>query len=98
MVCRGGDGRHLINTSGQALGDIGGELAVGGDTIETLEEREDTRVGGCGRVERWDRLNDDVIVSDDLPGVVQLLRSGVVGVGSVGKGTSLHSVNVLMGA
>lgn len=95
MVCSRGDGRQPVGTSRKAFGNISGKLAIGSDTIETLEESEDTWVGGLRRVEGWDRLDDDVIVSNDLPSVIQLLRSGVVGVCSVGEGTGLHSVGIL---
>jgi hypothetical protein len=94
MVRSGSDGRHPVGTSGETLGDVGSELSAGGNTIETLEEGKDTWVGGLRRVERCNFFNDNVVVSDNLPSVVQLLRCGVVGVGGVGKGTGLHSVYV----
>ena len=95
MVGSRGDGRHPVCTSREALGEIGGELAIRGDVIETLEESEDFRIGGLRRVERGDRLNDDVVVSDNLPSGVQLLRRGEVGVGGVSEGAGLHSIYVL---
>jgi hypothetical protein len=94
VICSGGDRRHPVCASRETLGDIGGELAVGGDTVETLEESENTRVAGLCRIEGCDLFNDDVVVSDNLASVVQLLRCSVVGVGSVGEGTGLHSVYV----
>jgi len=94
MVPSGRDGRHPVCTSRETLGDIGGQLAIGGGGVEALEEREDTWVGGLRRVKRWDLLNDDVVVSDNLPTAVQLLRCSVVSIGSVGEGTGLHSVNI----
>lgn len=90
MVRSGGDGGHPVCTSRETFSDIGSELAIGSSSIETLEESKDTWVCGLRRVKGWDLFNDDVVVSDDLPGVVQLLRCGVVGVGSVSEGTGLH--------
>ena len=95
MVPSGGDGRHSVCTSGETLGDISSQFTIGGGSVETLEESEDTWVGGLCRVEGWDLLNNDVVVSDNLPSVVQLLGRSVVGVGSVGEGTGLHSIDVL---
>jgi len=70
MVCSGGDGRQPVYTSGETLGNIGSELAVSGGRIETLEESEDTWVGGLRRVKRCDLLDDDVVVSNNLSGIV----------------------------
>ena len=95
MVRGGGDGRHPVCTGGKALGDVGGELTTSGDSVETLEESKDARIGGLCRVKRCDLFNNNVIVSDNLASVVQLLRGSVVGVSSVGEGTGLHSLDVL---
>jgi len=95
MVRSGGDGRHPICASRETLRDIGGELTGGGSSVETLEESEDKRIGGLCRGKICDRFNDNVIVSDNLASFVQLLRRSVVGVGSVGEGTGLHSFDVL---
>lgn len=94
MVPSRGDGRQPVCTSGETLGEIGGELAASSSSVETLEESENAWVCGLRRVKRWDLFNDDVVVSDDLPSVVQLLRRSVVGVGSVGEGTGLHSSRI----
>ena len=95
MICSGGDGRHPVCTSRESLGDIRSELAVGSNIVETLEESENTWVRGLRRVKGRDRFDDNVVVSDNLPSLVQLLRCGVVGVGSVGKVASLHSIRIL---
>jgi len=94
MVRSGGDGGYPVCTSREALGDISSELAVGGSCIETLEEGEDTWVCGLRGVERWDLFNDDVVVSNNLSGVVQLLRCSVVSVGGVSESTGLHSLRI----
>ena len=95
MVRSGGNGRHPVYTGRETLGDIGTELTAGSGSVETFEERKDTWVGGLCRVKGCDRFNDDVIVSDDLASIVQLLRRSIVSGGSVGEGTGLHSLNVL---
>jgi len=95
MVPSTGDGRHLICTSRETLGDIGGELAVSSSSVKTLEESKNAWVGGLRRVKRRDRFYDNVVVPDDLPTLVQLLRCSVVSVGSVGEDTGLHSFRVL---
>lgn len=95
MVRSGGDGRHPICASRETLGDIGGELAIGSNSVETLEKSENFWVGGRRRVKTLDRFYDDVIVPHDLPLVVQLLRCSVVGVISVGELTGLHSFDIL---
>ena len=96
MVRSRGDGRHPVCTGRKTLRDIGTELTTGSDSVKSLEKRKDTWVSGLCRVEGCDLFNDDVIVSDDLPSVVQLLRSSVVRVGSVCEGPGLHSFDVLM--
>lgn len=95
MVRSGGDGRQPVCTSRETLSDIGSELAVGGGSVETLEEGENARVGGLRRVKRLNRFDDNVVVPDNLPTLVQLLRCSIVGVVSVGEGTGLHSLDVL---
>lgn len=94
VVRSGGDRREPICTSREAVGNIGSKLAIGSNTVETLEERKDTRVCGLRRTERWDRFNDDVVVSDNLPGIIQLLRCSEVGGVSVGEVSSLHPLCV----
>jgi len=94
MVGSGADRRQPVSASREAISDIRSELAVGSSIVETLEESKDTWVCGLRRVEGWDRFNDNVVMSNNLPGVVQLLRCSVVGVGSVGESTSLHSSRI----
>jgi len=94
MVCSGADRRHPVCTSRESLGDIRSELAVDSSIVETLEERENTWVRGLRGVKRPNRFNDNVVVSDNLPSVVQLLRCTKVGIGSVGEGASLHSLRI----
>jgi len=94
MIRSGGDGRHSVSTGGETLGDISGELATGSDTVETLEESKYAWVGGFCRVEGCDRFNNNVVVSDNLASVVQLLRRGVVSIGGIGEGAGLHSFDV----
>jgi len=94
MVRGGADGRQPVGTSRETVGDIRSELAVGSSIIKTLEESEDTRVCGLCRVKGLDRFNNDVVVSDDLPSIVELLRRSIIGVGSVSEGTGLHSSRI----
>jgi len=95
MVRSGADGRQPVGTSRETVGDIRSELAVSSRIVETLEESEDTRVCGLCRVKGWDLFNDDVVVSDDLPSIVELLRRSIIGVGGVGEGTGLHPSRIL---
>lgn len=95
MVRGGGDGRHPVCTSRESLSDIRSELAVVSSIIETLEERKYARVRGLRRVKGRDLFNDNVVVSDNLPSVVQLLGCSIVGVGSVGEFTGLHPPRIL---
>lgn len=95
LVIRGGsDRREPICTSRKAAGDISSKLAVGCNTVQTLEESKDARIRGLRRAKGWNRFNDDVVVSNNLPGVVQLLRRSEVGGGCVGEVSSLHPLCV----
>ena len=95
MVRGGGDGRHPVCAGRESLGDVRSELAVGSNIIETLEESKNTWARGLRRVKGRDLFNDNVVVSDNLPSVVQLLGCSIVGVGSVGKVTGLHPLRIL---
>jgi len=95
MVRSRGDGRHPVCTGRETLGDIGAELTAGSGSVETLEERKDTWVGGLCRVKGCNLFDNYVIVSDDLATIIQLLRRSVVGVRSIGEGTGLHPLDVL---
>jgi len=94
VVRSGGDGRHPVCTSRESLGNIRSELTIGSSIVETLEESKNTWVRGLRRAQGLDRFNYNVVVSDDLPSVVQLLRCSIVGIGSVGKVTSLHPLRI----
>lgn len=95
MVRGGSDGRHPVCTGRESLGDVRSELAVGSNIIETLEESKNTWVRGLRRIKRRDLFNDNVVVSDNLPSLVQLLGCSIVGVGSVGEVTGLHPLRIL---
>lgn len=95
MVRSGSDRGQPVHTSGEAIGDIGGELAIRSNIIETLEESKNTWVCGLSRVEGRDRFDDNVVVPNNLPSVVQLLRCGEVGRGGIGEIPSLHPLRVL---
>jgi len=90
MVRSGGYGRDPVCTSREAIGDISSELALDCNTVETLEESKGTWVCGLRRVEGWNLFNDDVVVSDDLPSVVQLLGCSKVRCGGISEVTGLH--------
>lgn len=94
MVRSSGYGREPVCTSGKASGNVSSELSVDSSVIETLEEGEDAWIRGLCRGKGRNRFNNDVVVSDDLPGVVQLLRSGEVGGLGVSEGTRLHSLRI----
>jgi len=94
MVRSSGYGGDLVRSSGEAISDISGKLAIGCSTVETFEESEDTWVCGLRRVKGWNRFNDNVVVPDDLPAVVQLLRCSIICRGSIGKGTGLHPFRI----
>jgi len=94
MVRSGGDGRDPVCTRRKATGDIGSELTVDSNIVETLEESKDPWICGLRRVKGWDRFNHNVVVSDNLSTAVQLLgRSKVRRVG-IGKVTGLHSFRI----
>lgn len=88
------DSRDPVCTSSEAVGDIGGELTIVSWSVETLEESEDTWIRGLRRVEGLNRFNNDVIVSDDLPSIVQLLGRSEVGSVGIGEGSRLHPLRV----
>lgn len=93
VVSSGVDRRKLVHSSGQSFGDISSEDTVDSSSVKTLEESKDLRVGGCGLSDRVKLLDDDMGVTNDLSGRVQLLRCGeVVGVG-VHESTGLHVVD-----
>ena len=79
MVRSGVDREETVGTSGEAFGDISSNdtIAVRG-SVDTLEERERGGVGGLSLIERGERLNDDVSVTNDDAGVVELSWSGIV--------------------
>jgi hypothetical protein len=79
VVGRGVDGRDLVDTSGETLGDVlrDDAVAVGG-AVQALEVREGLRVGGRGLVDLVKVLDDDVRVADDYALSVHLLGRGEV--------------------
>ena len=80
LVVRSGvDREETVGTSSEALGDISSNdtIAIRG-SVDTLEERERGGVGGLSLIERGESLNDDVSVTKDDVGVVELSWSGVV--------------------
>jgi hypothetical protein len=80
LVVRSGvDREETVGTGGEALGDVSSNdtVAVRG-SIDALEERELSGVGGLSLVERREWLDDDVSVADDDAGLVDLSRSSVV--------------------
>ena len=65
LVVRGGvDGGEAVDTRGEAAGDVGGEDAVDGNSIHSLEEGEVGGVGGCGLGEGVEFLDNNVGVAD----------------------------------
>jgi hypothetical protein len=94
MVPSGGDATHPVGTSSETVGDICTELTIGGSIVETLEECENTRVGSLRGVNGPDVFNDNVVVSNDLPLSVQLLRRGKVSVLSVDEDPGLHALGI----
>lgn len=95
MVRSAGNGRDPVCTSRETIGYIDSELAIGRNIVETLEESEDAWVCRLRRIKGWNLFDDNVIVPDDLPSVVQLLRCAKVRRGSIGKCTGLHPLRVL---
>lgn len=95
MIRSGRYSRDPVYARRETISDVGSELAVDSNIVETLEKGEDTWVGGLRRVKGLDLFNDNVIVPDNLSTVVQLLRCTKVCRGSIGKGTGLHSLSVL---
>jgi len=95
VVRSSGDGRDPVYTSREAVSDDRREVAIlVSGCVETLEESEDTRVCGLRRVKSVNLFNDDVIVSNDLSSIVQLLGCSKVGGVSVGEVASLHSLRI----
>jgi len=94
MIRGGGYARQPVYPRGETIGDIGSELVVYCSIVETFEESENTRVCGLRRLERLDPFNHNVVVADNLPSVVQLLRCSKVRRLSVGEVTGLHPLRV----
>lgn len=94
MVRSGSDRGQPVCTSREAIGNIGSELAIRSNSIETLEESKNTWVCRLSRVEGRDRFDDYMVVPNNLPGVVQLLRCGEVGSGGIGEISCLHPLRI----
>ena len=79
MVRSGVDREETVGTGGKALGDISSnDTSTVRRSVDTLEERERSGVGRLSLIERGEWLNDDVSVTKDDAGVVELSWSGVV--------------------
>jgi len=91
MVRSGVDGEETVGTSGEALGDVSSNntVAIRG-SVDALEEREPGGIGGLSLVERGEELDDNVSVTDDDAGVIDLSRSGVVVALGVREETELY--------
>jgi hypothetical protein len=78
VVSSGVDGRYLVGTSGETTSNISGKDATLGGGVQALEEREDVGVGDVSGLESIDFLDNDVGVTDEGTGVVDLLRGSIV--------------------
>lgn len=90
MVSSSVDGGKTVNTSGETVSNISSQNTVRGLVVQTLEEGETSGVGGSGLVKSLKLLNNDVRVTLDITGTVDLLRSSKVVLGGVGEETSLE--------
>lgn len=93
MVSGGVDGRKLVDTSRQSVGNVGSQDPIDSGGIQALEERELLGVGRRRLSERCELLDDDMRVANDLTSAVQLLRGGEVVLLCVHEGARLHVGN-----
>ncbi len=93
MVSSAVDGRETVDTSRETIADIGAENTALGSIVKTLEERELGRVSRRRRVNRVNCLNDNVRVTCDVAGRVDLLRRSKVILIGVDEVTGLEVVN-----
>lgn len=96
MVLGGCDGTYPVCTSSESVSDVCGELAVVGGSVKTLEECENTWVCRLCGVNGLKLFNDHVVMSNNLPIAVQLLGRSIISVCSVGEGTGLHVLRILV--
>lgn len=93
VVSRCVDGREAVRTRWETVGDIRRDDTVDCSSVDTLEERERVRVRRGRLVQAAERLDNDVRVTNDVSGRVDLLRRTVVVVCGVHEVTSLKIVD-----
>ena len=93
MVSSGVDGSETVDTSGETVSNISSQDTVSGLVVQTLEEGETSGVGGVGLGQGLQLLNNDVRVTLDITGTVNLLRSSEVVLLSVGEESGLEVVD-----
>jgi len=64
MVCSSINAAHTIEACRDTTSNVCGKDAVGGDSVQALEECEHVRVGDRSALQRIDLLDDDVRMSD----------------------------------
>ena len=90
MVRRRVDGRKLVESRLETIGDIGSQLSALSSSVQAFEEGKFLGVGGLCLVNGAQLLNDDMRVTLDLALLVELLRSReVVGL-CIDEETCLH--------
>lgn len=90
MVGGGVDGAEAVGTSGKTVGDVSSENTVLGRIVQTLEEGEDSGVGGGGLLNAGQELNDDVRVTLNISTAVRELGGGEVVLVRVHEESSLE--------
>jgi hypothetical protein len=93
MVRRRVDGRHLVDSRSETIGDNSRKTTVLSSLVQTLEEDELLGIGRSDLIQRLELLDNDMGVTLNLTLIVQLLRSGeIVGLG-VNEESGLHLLN-----
>jgi len=90
MVCGRVYRRKLVGASRKTSGDIRGKNTTHGCLVQTLEESELGGIDGRGLIDRGQRLDDDVRVTDNLALGIKLLRRGKIVFLRINEVTGLH--------
>jgi len=78
MVGSSVDGANSVHASSEAAGDVGGEDAILGDVVQTLEEGEGGGIERLGRLEGGELLDDNVTMTNENSIAIDLLGSGII--------------------
>ena len=87
------NGRHLVRACWQTRCHVRGQNPIHSGGVQPFEERKLEWLGRGRLGERGQGFDDDVRMTDDLAGFVQLLRRGKVILLSVNEEAGLHPLN-----